>query len=160
MHAIGIIAEYNPFHKGHAYQAARARQLGNADVVIAVMSGHYTQRGEIAIFDKWRRAQAAVLSGVDLVLELPAVFVVRSAQYFATGGVRLLQSLGIVDQLSFGAEDAEMDSLIAAGCRNGRFLRHEPTEVKPTQRQNLCGSHVPRFSDGGTCNVQLHYLSE
>jgi len=116
MSVIGIIAEYNPFHKGHAYQVAQARRLSEASTVIAVMSGHITQRGEITIFDKWSRAQAAVLSGVDLVLELPAVFAVRSAQYFAAGGVRLLHSLGIVNHLSFGAEEAEIGALSAAAA--------------------------------------------
>ena len=114
MQTVGIIAEYNPFHKGHAYQAQQARQLAQADTVIAVMSGHFTQRGEIAIIDKWRRAEAAVKSGVDLVLELPSVFAVRSAQYFAVGGVRLLSSLGIVDYLSFGAENSDLCCLSAA----------------------------------------------
>src|SRR5665647_101396 len=116
MIATGIIAEYNPFHKGHAYQAVQARQLSGADAIVAVMSGHITQRGEIAVFDKWSRAQAAVSSGVDLVLELPTVFAVRSAQYFAAGGVRLLNDLGIVNHLSFGAEEAEIDSLEAAAA--------------------------------------------
>ena len=111
MHAIGIIAEYNPFHNGHAYHVKQARQLAQADCVIAVMSGHFTQRGEMAIIDKWRRAEAAVRSGVDLVLELPTVFAVRSAQYFAAGGVRLLSRLGIVDYLSFGAENADLTYL-------------------------------------------------
>ncbi len=116
MQTVGIIAEYNPFHKGHAYQAQHARQLAQADTVIAVMSGHFTQRGEIAIIDKWRRAEAAVKSGVDLVLELPAVFAVRSAQYFAVGGIRLLSRLGIVDYLSFGAENSDLDCLSAAAA--------------------------------------------
>ena len=116
MRTTGIIAEYNPFHKGHAYHVAQARALSGADAVIAVMSGHITQRGEIAITDKWSRAHAAVLSGVDLVLELPAVFAVRSAQYFASGGVRLMQSLGIVDHLAFGAEEAEIFSLTTAAA--------------------------------------------
>lgn len=114
MRATGIIAEYNPFHNGHAYQVAQARKLSQADAVIVVMSGHFTQRGEIAIFDKWRRAEAAVRCGVDLVLELPAVFAVRSAQYFAAGGIRLLNSLGIVEHLSFGAENSDLTSLSAA----------------------------------------------
>ncbi len=111
MRTTGIIAEYNPFHRGHAYHAAQARSRSDADTIIAVMSGHITQRGEITIFDKWSRAHAAVLSGVDLVLELPSVFAVRSAQYFAAGGVRLLHSLGIVDHLAFGAEEAEISAL-------------------------------------------------
>lgn len=126
MRATGIIAEYNPFHRGHAYQAAEARRLGNADAVIAVMSGHITQRGEMALFDKWHRAQAAVCAGVDLVLELPAVFAVRSAQYFAAGGVRLLAAIGIVDRLSFGAEDADIAALesAATGLENATVIAH------------------------------------
>ena len=114
MRATGIIAEYNPFHNGHAYHAAQARARSDADVVIAVMSGHITQRGEIAIIDKWQRAKAAVADGVDLVLELPTVFAVRSAQYFAAGGVQLLHRLGVVDHLSFGAEEASLGLLQAA----------------------------------------------
>ena len=116
MQTTGIIAEYNPFHNGHAYQAKQARRLTQADTVIAVMSGHFTQRGEIAITDKWHRAEAAVRSGIDLVLELPAVFAVRSAQYFAEGGIRLLSRLGIVDALSFGAENEDLTSLAAAAA--------------------------------------------
>ncbi len=114
MHATGIIAEYNPFHNGHAYQAAEARNIGKDDIIVAVMSGHITQRGEIALFDKWSRAASAVASGVDLVFELPAVFAARSAQHFAVGGVRLLASLGIVNHLSFGAETADLPSLANA----------------------------------------------
>ena len=114
MHATGIIAEYNPFHNGHAYHAAQARARSGADVVIAVMSGHIMQRGEIAIIDKWQRAKIAVSAGVDLVLELPTVFAARSAQYFATGGVQLLHRLGVVDHLSFGAEEANLSLLQAA----------------------------------------------
>ena len=111
MRATGIIAEYNPFHNGHAYHAAQARARSDADVVIAVMSGHIMQRGEIAIIDKWQRAKIAVSAGVDIVLELPTVFAARSAQYFATGGVQLLHRLGIVGHLSFGAEEENPDLL-------------------------------------------------
>lgn len=120
MHATGIIAEYNPFHNGHAYQAAEARRLSESDIVIAVMSGHFTQRGEIALLDKWSRAASAVASGVDLVFELPAVFAVRSAEGFASGGVRLLASLGIVKYLSFGVETCQSHQLTnaAAGLEN------------------------------------------
>ena len=120
MFATGIIAEYNPFHKGHAYHAAEARRLGKSDIVIAVMSGHITQRGEITLLDKWSRAASAVASGVDLVLELPTVFAVRSAEGFAAGGVKLLAALGIVEHLSFGVETSEPLNLsdAAAGLAN------------------------------------------
>lgn len=99
----GIVAEYNPFHNGHAYQVEQARQQG-AQAIVAVMSGHFLQRGEPALADKWQRASWAVASGVDLVIELPLAIACRSADYFAAGAVRLLNALGIVTHLAFGAE--------------------------------------------------------
>lgn len=102
--AVGIIAEYNPFHNGHLWHVSQAKQKSGCDCCVAVISGQFTQRGEPAAFDKWTRAAMAVKGGVDLVLELPTVFAVRSAQYFATAGVQLLNSLGVVTHLAFGAE--------------------------------------------------------
>lgn len=113
MKLTGIIAEYNPFHNGHALHIDKARQLTNCTHVIAVMSGQFVQRGEAAMFDKWSRAEMAVASGVDLVIELPFAFAVRSAQFFATGGVRLLAALG-AQYLCFGAEQADLKKLSAA----------------------------------------------
>lgn len=120
--AVGIIAEYNPFHAGHAYQIAEVKRLCKSEVV-AVMSGSFTQRGSPAILDKWTRARLAVLGGVDLVLELPFVSAVRSAQDFARGGIRLLESLGVVDTLAFGAEvtDVERLKLAAAAFKEKSF---------------------------------------
>lgn len=111
MHVTGIIAEYNPFHNGHAYQIAKIREHYPDSFIIAVMSGSFTQRGEAAIFDKWTRAKLAVLGGCDLVLELPLVFSCRSAQDFARGGVTLLERLGIVNTLAFGAESSDLAQL-------------------------------------------------
>ena len=109
--AVGIIAEYNPFHNGHRYQIEEIRKKGkNADIV-AVMSGNFTQRGEPAILDKFTRAELAVKGGCDLVLELPFIHAVRSAQDFANGGVNLLKNLGIIDKLAFGAEINDIESL-------------------------------------------------
>lgn len=113
--AVGIIAEYNPFHAGHTYQIAAVKKFCGAEVV-AVMSGHFTQRGAPTILDKWTRARLAVAGGVDLVLELPFVSSVRSAQDFARGGIRLLESLGIVDTLAFGAEVADLSTLRRAAA--------------------------------------------
>lgn len=110
MEITGIIAEYNPFHLGHRYQIEKIQEQ-NDSLIIAVMSGSFTQRGEAAILDKWQRAQCAVESGCDLVLELPFVFACRSAQDFARGGVTLLQRLGIVTQLAFGAESPDLARL-------------------------------------------------
>ena len=123
--AIGIIAEYNPFHAGHAYQLARIKKFSDASIV-AVMSGSFTQRGEPAILDKWTRARLAVANGVDLVLELPFVCAVRSAQDFARGGIRLLESLGIVDTLAFGAEMMDLPALKrAAATFDEKFFADE-----------------------------------
>ena len=77
MRAVGIIAEYNPFHSGHAYQLARAREAARADVAIVAMSGAFTQRGEAALIDKWTRARMALMNGADMVLELPCLFALR-----------------------------------------------------------------------------------
>lgn len=119
MHVVGIIAEYNPFHQGHAYQLRAIREsvrsrFDDDAAIIAVMSGSFTQRGEAAIFDKWQRADLAVRGGCQLVLELPFLFACRSAQDFARGGVRLLQGLGCVETLSFGAECPELTPLMTA----------------------------------------------
>ncbi|WP_368251818.1 nucleotidyltransferase [Enterococcus sp. 2201sp1_2201st1_B8_2201SCRN_220225] len=105
MKSVGIIVEYNPFHNGHAYHAKMARQKSGAEVVIAVMSGNFLQRGEPAIVDKWQRAEAALHNGVDLVVELPVSWSVQAADYFAKGGVKLLQALNC-DSLCFGTEDS------------------------------------------------------
>ena len=109
MKACGVIAEYNPFHNGHRYQLAQARAKSQADVMVAVMSGNFLQRGEPAIVDKWQRAEAALTQGADLVIELPVTQAVQAADYFASGGIALLQALG-VDYLSFGTDrDAGLD---------------------------------------------------
>lgn len=111
MRAVGIVAEYNPFHNGHRYHVEETRRLAGDAAIVAAMSGNFVQRGEPALFDKWTRAEMAVRGGVDLVLELPAAFAVRSAQFFAAGAVRLLHSLGVVDRLSFGAEHPDLGAL-------------------------------------------------
>jgi cytidyltransferase-like protein len=103
MKITGIIAEYNPFHKGHLYQLKKIKKAFPETAIVIVMSGSFTQRGEVTILDKWCRARLAIEYGADLVLELPFVYAVRSAQDFASGAVRLLSYLG-VQVLAFGAE--------------------------------------------------------
>lgn len=110
MQIAGIIAEYNPFHKGHAYQIKKTRDSG-ATHIVAVMSGNYVQRGEPAILDKWSRTAAALHGGVDLVLELPLPYALSSAESFARGAVGVLDALGCVDVLSFGSECGNTDLL-------------------------------------------------
>ncbi|MDO4522373.1 MAG: nucleotidyltransferase family protein [Eubacteriales bacterium] len=112
MKIAGIIAEYNPFHNGHAYQIHELRRLTGVDHVVVAMSGDFVQRGEPAITDKFVRAKAALSCGADLILELPTVASTASAEYFASAAVALLQSLGCVDLLCFGAECEDLSALV------------------------------------------------
>ncbi len=111
----GVICEYNPFHLGHEKQLRLIRErLGADTVIVALMSGNFVQRGEPAVFDKLTRAKAAVLSGVDLVLELPVTCCLRSAEGFASGGVEILTRLGCIDTLAFGCECGALEPLLTA----------------------------------------------
>lgn len=111
MKAVGLIVEYNPYHNGHAWHLDKAKELSDCEFSVGIMSGNFVQRGEPALFDKWQRAQIAVHCGVDLILELPFVFAVRSAQYFASGGIRLLQALGVISHVCFGSETTDLKIL-------------------------------------------------
>lgn len=112
MKAVGIVAEYNPFHGGHQYQIRKIREICGADTPIAaVMSGDFVQRGEAAAYDKFTRAEAAVRGGVSLVIELPLPWSLSSAEGFARGGVGLLGATGVVGALSFGSESGELSAL-------------------------------------------------
>lgn len=111
---VGIVAEYNPLHKGHLYHIGQARAQSGADRAVAVMSGHFVQRGEPALLDKWQRAEMALAAGVNLVLELPAVFAAHNAGVFASAAVKILGASGIVSHISFGVEspDWHMDKVL------------------------------------------------
>lgn len=113
MKVVGLVTEYNPFHNGHLYHLQASKEATGADVAVAVMSGHFLQRGEPAILDKWTRAKAAVEAGVDLVIEIPTLYACASAEFFAFGSVALLNSLGIVDSICFGSEDGHIDKIDA-----------------------------------------------
>ena len=112
MNTIGIIAEYNPFHKGHAHQLQELRRKYPDSTLLVVMSGDFVQRGTPAIFSKFHRAQWAIMGGADIVFELPSMFAVSSAEYFASGGVRLLHALGC-DAISFGASHTDVEELVS-----------------------------------------------
>ena len=121
---VAIISEYNPFHNGHLYQIERVRQEFGADaIVIAIMSGNFTQRGEVAFADKLLRARAAVDCGVNLVLELPFPYSAASAEFFARAGVSIANQLGVVDVLSFGSELGDVETIrkIAENMTSERF---------------------------------------
>lgn len=132
MKITGIIAEYNPFHNGHLYQIEQVKKNGT-DYVIIVMSGNFLQRGTPAILDKWTRTQMALSAGADLVIELPTVFATSSAQYFARGGVSILDKLGCVDTISFGCESNDIDMI-----RNlSSYLWKEPNAYKEKLQTHL-----------------------
>ncbi len=111
MKAAGIICEFDPLHKGHRHLIDSVRREFSSDAVVCVMSGDFTQRGDPALLDKFKRAEAALRCGADLVLELPAYFAVNSAQEFAYGGVSVLSGLGCVEALAFGCEIGDADTL-------------------------------------------------
>ncbi len=111
MKVTGIITEYNPFHNGHKYHLDTARSQTDADYVIVVMSGNYTQRGVPALIDKYLRAQMALENGADLVLELPLPYATGSAEYFAMGAVTLLDKLNVTDSICFGSECGDISKL-------------------------------------------------
>ena len=111
MKTCGIIAEYNPFHNGHKFQIEETKRRFGATHIVAVMSGNFTQRGDVAIYDKYKRAEIALKNGVDLVIELPVAYALASAEQFALGAVSLLNSLGCVDMLSFGSECGDIELL-------------------------------------------------
>ncbi|MEG2360427.1 MAG: nucleotidyltransferase [Christensenella sp.] len=122
MKIAGIIAEYNPFHTGHAYHIAQTREKCGADYIVCVISGNFTQRGEPAIYDKWTRARAALENGADIVLELPFAYATQSAEGFSYGGVSILNALNCVDFISFGTETSNTEVLKQAA----QLLTEEP----------------------------------
>ena len=121
-----VIAEYNPFHNGHAYQLAKARELTGADYLVVIMSGDFVQRGAPAILDQHDRAELALLGGADLILQLPCHFALGSAQHFARGAVSLLTALGCVDFLCFGSEYGDTAPFLELAD----VLLHEPEEYR------------------------------
>lgn len=114
MPVVGIIAEYNPLHNGHAHHLEHVRKLAADEGIVCVLSSNFVQRGEPALLSKWARTEMALAAGADLVLELPSAFACSSAEYFASGAVSILNSLGIIDCLSFGSEEGDIDVLKTA----------------------------------------------
>ena len=123
---LGIVAEYNPFHNGHLYHLNESKKVTGATYTVAVMSGNFTQRGSTSFIDKWSRAKSAIDCGVDLVVELPVLYATSSAENFAYGAIKILNSLQVVDYLSFGAETADMNILSTIS----EVLYQEPKEYK------------------------------
>lgn len=133
MKVCGIVCEYNPFHNGHKYQIDYIKQNLGFDAVVGIMSGNYTQRGDVAVYDKSVRALAAVQSGMDLVLELPAVHSMQSAEIFAFNSIYILHSLGLIDSIAFGAEHSEIIEI----QKTASLLYTEPKEFKMILKSEL-----------------------
>ena len=126
MHVTGLITEYNPFHNGHLFHLKKARETTGADYTAVVMSGSFVQRGAPAVFDKYSRTRAALLSGADLVFEMPAPFSTASAREFASYAVALFTALGAVDSICFGSECGEIEPILRAA----RLLNEESESFK------------------------------
>lgn len=138
MKTVGIIAEYNPFHNGHAYQIKRAKELAGADYCVVVMSGDFVQRGAPALMDKYLRAECALINGADLVLELPVCYALSSAETFAKGAVSLLDKLGVVDSLCFGSECGDIKLLMDFA----KELLHETPVFQETLTREMRLGHT------------------
>lgn len=152
MKAVGIIAEYNPFHKGHRYHLEQAKARSGCEHAIVVMSGNFVQRGEPAAFDKRLRTECALKNGADLVLELPTVFALSSAEGFARGGVKVLAGTGLLSHLAFGAESDDL----AALCKSADFLEDET--FKACLRKKLSeGKSFPRARQEALTDSGMSY---
>jgi hypothetical protein len=146
MRTAGIIAECNPLHEGHTYLIEEARARTGADYVVVAMSGDYVQRGAPSILSREKRAEALLRAGVDLVVELPLYVSGSGADYFARGGVALLESLGVITDLVFGSESGDLEALKAAAVRLA-------AEDVPAAGDRLAAENEPSAGDSVYRNV-------
>ena len=150
---LGIIAEYNPFHNGHLYHIAKSKQETSAQFVVAVISGNFVQRGNTSIVNKWTKARMALLNGVDLVIELPTIYSISSAENFAEGAIKLFNSLGVVDTISFGMETNDISTL----NNIANVLYNEPKEyITMLSHELKKGNSFPKARE----NALLLYLND
>ena len=150
---LGIIAEYNPFHNGHLLHLTKSKEETGAEYSICIMSGNFVQRGNTSIVNKWVKAEMALKSGIDLVLELPTVYSISSAENFAEGAIKLLNSLKIVDTVSFGSENSDIDIL----NRISGILYEEPKQYVEFLNEELKkGLSFPKARE----NAVLLYLND
>lgn len=132
-----FIVEYNPFHNGHLYHLKQSKKITNCDYTVAIMSGHFLQRGEPALFNKWYRTKMALKAGVDIVIELPVVYSCQSAEIFSYGAVELLEKMGIIDHLVFGSEWSNLEQLKGVA----KILAFEPKSYQDFLRKELKRGH-------------------
>ena len=150
---VGIIAEYNPFHNGHSYHIQNTKALTGADFVVSIMTGNFTQRGNTSVVDKWEKTKMALNGGADLVIELPTIYSISSAENFANGAVKILKTLGIVDSISFGMEADDISTL----NNIANVLYVEPTEYKAILEHELSkGNSFPKARE----NALMMYLND
>ncbi len=148
---LGIIAEYNPFHNGHLYHLEKSKKLSGSEYSIAIMSGNFTQRGSTSIIDKWEKTKMALSNGIDLVIELPTLYSISSGENFADGAIKILNSLNIVDYLSFGSEVNDINIL----DKIADVLYKEPLEYRTLLSDELNkGLSFPKARE----NALLNYL--
>lgn len=133
MSVLGLITEHNPFHNGHLHHLNQSKKITGCKFSVCVMSGNFIQRGEPALIDKWERARMAIKAGVDLVIELPTVYAMSTAELFAFGAVKILDALGVVDSICFGSESGSIDLLDKAAS----ILIEEPEEFKTALKKHL-----------------------
>ena len=149
---LGIIAEYNPFHNGHLYHINESKKLIGADYTVAIVSGNFAQRGETSLIDKWSKSEMALANGVDLVIELPLLYSISSAENFAEGSIKILNSLKVVDSISFGSELCNVNTLNDFA----NVLYHEPKEFISVLNHELGkGFSYPKARE----NALLIYLN-
>lgn len=150
---LGIIAEYNPFHNGHLYHLLTAKEKAEAETVVAVIGGNFTQRGETSIIDKWTKAEMALTNGADLVIELPTLYAVSSAENFADGAIKILNSLNVINSVAFGAETEDINKLNIVA----NLLYNEPKEFKEFLVESLDkGNSFPKARE----DAIIKYLND
>lgn len=150
---LGIIAEYNPFHNGHLYHLAESKKAIGADYTIAIISGNFVQRGDTSLTNKWSKAEMALKNGIDLVIELPVIYSISSAENFASGAIKILNSLKIVDYVSFGSELCDVNLLNDFA----EVLYNEPKEYVSILNHELGkGFSYPKARE----NALLIYLND
>ncbi|WP_044957240.1 nucleotidyltransferase [Butyrivibrio sp. LC3010] len=133
MKTVGIIAEFNPFHKGHEYLIRALKEQTGSDYAVIIMSGDFTQRGAPAIFDKYTRTKMALSCGADLILELPIYYSTSSAEFFAGGAISILDKLDCIDYLGFGSESGNIEAL----QKISTVLANEPSDFSAMIKENL-----------------------
>lgn len=152
MNILGIVAEYNPFHNGHLYHLQEAKKCSHADYTIAIMSGNFVQRGNPSLIDKWAKTQMALANGIDLVVELPTIYSISSAENFANGSMKLLHSIK-ADAFAFGSETSDLTIL----DRVATILHYEPKEYRSMLDHELSkGVSYPKARE----NALLLYLND